>query len=297
MSSGINKAEVTDNSSALLDCVKFVERHGDPLSDPLISSLPPSAPLPSIYDLVNPGNPSASLIELVKIGEGSAGEVFTAYLPIDPNIPSEEGMGEGEGGREGGGEGEGEGHITEKVEIFCVQNDENERGREAGERECEERSPLGLVHSLHNSFSDFEFSDSLCPTILHLSPSSSLAPSPSPSSLSPSPSLFSFVSPSFPLPSSSSFFPTTLDSSWREGEKRKAFSLLEILTQSGDLVIDDVTVHVISCTSIQFTECLLDVLCRQNVNPIENVTKVSHSAASLLFGVNVDELLMEGIDE
>jgi hypothetical protein len=56
-------------------------------------------------------------------------------------------------------------------------------------------------------------------------------------------------------------------------EKNRAFDLLDALSRSGALPIDDATLHVVIAATHCFDRTLLDTVIQDNVNPIEKVER------------------------
>jgi lipopolysaccharide transport system permease protein len=59
----------------------------------------------------------------------------------------------------------------------------------------------------------------------------------------------------------------------RRTEKHRAFDLLDALTKSGALPIDDASLHVVLAATHCFDKTLLDTVIQDNVNPIEKVER------------------------
>jgi ubiquitin len=57
----------------------------------------------------------------------------------------------------------------------------------------------------------------------------------------------------------------------QESEKAAAFCLLDSLSRSGDLVLDEASLHVVIATTHCFDESLVNTVIQQNVNPIEEL--------------------------
>ena len=84
---------------------------------------------------------------------------------------------------------------------------------------------------------------------------------------------------------------SVLGHSEQKGEQQKAFDLLDALTRSGLLAIDDADMHVLSVASHCFEQTLIDTLVQGNVNPIEKVEVSLLLAAAAVYGVDADALL------
>ena len=77
-------------------------------------------------------------------------------------------------------------------------------------------------------------------------------------------------------------------------EKNKAFDLLDGLTKSGSLVIDQAEMHVVIAGTHCFDMDLMDTVVKGNVNPIEKVERSSLIFATTIHGVGAEELVAEG---
>jgi hypothetical protein len=69
-------------------------------------------------------------------------------------------------------------------------------------------------------------------------------------------------------------------------EKEAAFDLLDALTRSGALPLEDASLHVIIASTHVFDQSLLDTVVCRNVNPIERVERSTLIMASALHGVH-----------
>ena len=76
-------------------------------------------------------------------------------------------------------------------------------------------------------------------------------------------------------------------------EKNKAFDLLDALTKSGALEIEDAALHVVIATTHSFDRTLLETVIQDNVNPIEKVERSLMIVGSTIFGLPTSELLAE----
>jgi len=86
---------------------------------------------------------------------------------------------------------------------------------------------------------------------------------------------------------------TTLGVSEQQKEKNKAWDLLDALTRSGALSVDQAELHVIIAATHTFTKSLIDTVVQDNVNPIEKVERSLLIVASVLFNKPVKELVSE----
>jgi len=75
-------------------------------------------------------------------------------------------------------------------------------------------------------------------------------------------------------------------------EKQKAFDLLDALTRSGGLCVEDAALHVVLAASHCFDKSVINTLVQDNVNPIERVERSTLIIAGAVHGVeNFDELV------
>jgi hypothetical protein len=75
------------------------------------------------------------------------------------------------------------------------------------------------------------------------------------------------------------------------GEKNKAFDLLDALSRSGSLPIDQATLHIVIASTHCFDKSLLDTVIEDNVNPIEKVERSSLIVATTIHNRPVEELV------
>ena len=86
------------------------------------------------------------------------------------------------------------------------------------------------------------------------------------------------------------------DKSTLESDRNKAFDLLDSLTRSGGLPVDDASLHVVVATTHCFALSLINTLIKDNVNPIEKVERSSILVASAVHDqppsdlINYDQL-------
>eukprot|EP01034_Spumella_vulgaris_P030470 gene30470-37690_t len=76
-------------------------------------------------------------------------------------------------------------------------------------------------------------------------------------------------------------------------EKTAAFDLLDALSRSGALCIEDASLHVVIAATHSFDQSLMDTVVEGNVNPIERVERSTLIMASTLHGVAASELVAE----
>jgi len=77
----------------------------------------------------------------------------------------------------------------------------------------------------------------------------------------------------------------------QETERNKAFDLLDALSKSGALTIDDASLHVVIAATHSFDKTLLETVIQQNVNPVEKVERSLMILASTIHRQPVAELL------
>jgi hypothetical protein len=74
-------------------------------------------------------------------------------------------------------------------------------------------------------------------------------------------------------------------------EKHRAFDLLDALTKSGALPIDDASLHVVLAATHCFDRTLLDTVIQDNVNPIEKVERSLMIVGTTIHGLPAGDLL------
>ncbi|KAJ9471537.1 hypothetical protein DIPPA_70005 [Diplonema papillatum] len=88
---------------------------------------------------------------------------------------------------------------------------------------------------------------------------------------------------------------TQVGSDLQTKEKSKAFDLLDALTRSGVLTIEESSMHIVLGATHCFDETLVDTLVVKNVNPIEHVERSMLIVASTLFGQQPRDLVKEAV--
>lgn len=83
----------------------------------------------------------------------------------------------------------------------------------------------------------------------------------------------------------------TLSAADRDRERHRAFDLLDALTRSGSLAIDDASLHVILAATHCFDRTLVETVIADNVNPIEKVERSLMIVGATIHGRPVDELV------
>jgi hypothetical protein len=74
-------------------------------------------------------------------------------------------------------------------------------------------------------------------------------------------------------------------------ERDKAFDLLDALTKSGALGIDDAALHVVIASTHCFDKSLMDTVIQDNINPIEKVERSSLIVASTIHAADPVDLI------
>jgi len=77
----------------------------------------------------------------------------------------------------------------------------------------------------------------------------------------------------------------------QDQERKRTFDLLDALTKSGCLGIDQAALHVVIAATHCFDKTLMNTLIQDNINPIEKVERSSLIVASTIHGVTPSELL------
>lgn len=84
-----------------------------------------------------------------------------------------------------------------------------------------------------------------------------------------------------------------LEADEQEAEKNKTFDLLDALTKSGALPVEDATLHVVVAATHRFDKTLVDTVIQDNVNPIEKVERSLMIVGGTIFGLPAGELLAD----
>eukprot|EP00529_Nitzschia_sp_RCC80_P005502 CAMPEP_0113458548 /NCGR_PEP_ID=MMETSP0014_2-20120614/9980_1 /TAXON_ID=2857 /ORGANISM="Nitzschia sp." /LENGTH=1010 /DNA_ID=CAMNT_0000350077 /DNA_START=318 /DNA_END=3350 /DNA_ORIENTATION=- /assembly_acc=CAM_ASM_000159 len=80
-------------------------------------------------------------------------------------------------------------------------------------------------------------------------------------------------------------------------EKERAFDLLDSLSRSGSLPIDNSELHVFVCLTHEFENDILDTIIKDNINPIVKLEMSTLLMASAIHGVPVQDLLLKDEDK
>jgi len=83
----------------------------------------------------------------------------------------------------------------------------------------------------------------------------------------------------------------TLTIDQQQLEKNKAFDLLDALTRSGCLMIDQASLHVVMAATHCFDKTLIDTVIQDNVNPIEKVERSALIVATTIHNKPAHELV------
>ncbi|MFO0547088.1 MAG: hypothetical protein U0271_01805 [Polyangiaceae bacterium] len=85
----------------------------------------------------------------------------------------------------------------------------------------------------------------------------------------------------------------TLDTDDQETERSRAFDLLDALSRSGALPLEDTELHVIVAATHGFDKTLLEAVIQDNINPIEKLERTLMIVSSVLYRRPVAELLAD----
>ena len=84
---------------------------------------------------------------------------------------------------------------------------------------------------------------------------------------------------------------STLNAEEQSSERAKALDLLDVLTRSGALAVDHVSMHVLYSFCHCFDKSVLSTVVEDNVNPIEQVERAILILCSTLHGVAIDRIV------
>mmetsp|Transcript_39995 Transcript_39995/g.94934 ORF Transcript_39995/g.94934 Transcript_39995/m.94934 type:complete len:941 (+) Transcript_39995:62-2884(+) len=85
----------------------------------------------------------------------------------------------------------------------------------------------------------------------------------------------------------------TLQEEELRSEKTQAFDLLDALTRSGALVIEDASLHIVVAATHAFDKSLVDTVVQDNVNPLVQVQRSALIMASTVIGLPASQLVRE----
>jgi len=77
----------------------------------------------------------------------------------------------------------------------------------------------------------------------------------------------------------------------QERERNQAFDLLDSLSRSGSLVMEDACLHVVIASTHSFDKTLMNTIIQGNVNPIEKLESSTLIVATTIHGQSAEELL------
>ncbi|KAJ3024349.1 hypothetical protein HKX48_000024 [Thoreauomyces humboldtii] len=82
---------------------------------------------------------------------------------------------------------------------------------------------------------------------------------------------------------------TTLDEDTQKIERNAAFDLLDALSRSGELVLENVHLHVVSAATHAFDRTLVETVIRGNVDPLSRVSETSMIVAGVVAGIEEEQ--------
>ncbi|KAJ3144977.1 hypothetical protein HDU86_001317 [Geranomyces michiganensis] len=82
---------------------------------------------------------------------------------------------------------------------------------------------------------------------------------------------------------------TTLDFSAQRTERDAAFHLLDALSRSGELILENVHLHVVCAATQAFDRTLVDTIIRGNIDPLRMIRETNLVIAGVLAGVSTEE--------
>ena len=75
--------------------------------------------------------------------------------------------------------------------------------------------------------------------------------------------------------------------------KKKTMDLLDALTRSGEIAVDDCGVHVMYAATHCFDKSVFDTVVRDNINPIERIEQSALVMAHTIHGADVPSLIVD----
>jgi hypothetical protein len=80
-------------------------------------------------------------------------------------------------------------------------------------------------------------------------------------------------------------------------EKTKAFDLLDCLTKSGGISLDNVDLHVVIAATHAFGKTVMETLVQDNDNPIEKIQHSSLILTAAIHGVDFKQVVAPAFEE
>ena len=78
----------------------------------------------------------------------------------------------------------------------------------------------------------------------------------------------------------------------QKAERTKCFDLLDALTRTGALAVEDVQMHMIISHTHCFGKNVMDTLVKDNVNPIDSLEKSTLAIAEILLKMPKETLVL-----
>jgi hypothetical protein len=90
---------------------------------------------------------------------------------------------------------------------------------------------------------------------------------------------------------------STLQADEQKSERSAAFDLLDALSRSGGLTLDNTDLHVVLMSTHCFDKTLMNTIIQKNTNPIEKMEQSTLVMASVIHGKSAEELTEESQHE
>jgi hypothetical protein len=90
---------------------------------------------------------------------------------------------------------------------------------------------------------------------------------------------------------------STLQADEQKSERSAAFDLLDALSRSGGLTLDNTDLHVVLMSTHCFDKTLMNTIIQKNTNPIEKMEQSTLVMASVIYGKSAEELTEESQHE
>lgn len=84
---------------------------------------------------------------------------------------------------------------------------------------------------------------------------------------------------------------TTLTTEQQKTEKNRAYDLLDAITRSGDLIIENANLHIVCAATHCFGESLMNTVICDNINPVEKVERSNLIVASVIHDLQPHDLI------